>query len=521
MSIKRNKFIRWIGSLFFVLASTIMFFPATAQAATGSTTEQLTWIGQNAQGVNVYSLSIPIPVGASITISETNTNNISTSNYFGDSQSDLTDLINLVTETTATYTFTLGSGSYDQSGYVTYIGYENMEGSQYNYNVTINSLSFTTPAPGQPTGLTSTPVSSTSQKISWASDSGATSYSVLDSSGNVIAQGLTSTNYTVTALSPGTKYTYSVEALNSYGTSPPGSISFETITAPPGGVKVTGETSASVSLGWDASPGAASYNVYEVGQSSPVLTGITGTTATVGSLQMDTAYSFYVTSVNSAGVESANSSTASATTQAGTMPPPSNVTTSGTPGGSGTVTWTPSSSAPAGTTYTVSENGQPIGTTTGSTLTISNYDPNATYTVTASAPGYTTVTSPAPGGSLSWGMNANDILSNSSALVWALAPFVLLGLSFILVPRLIRLMRRSVGNRKNDSGFSDIRTGRDLGYDPPEKWSSGVHSQAVSDVPLGDVTYTGVNAKLTPSSVSSTVSTKTRTDRVSSDPIST
>src|SRR5215475_13885999 len=85
--------------------------------------------------------------------------------------------------------------------------------------------------------------------------------------------------------------------------------------AAPTGLSVTGTTTTSVSLSWNASAGATGYNVY---QGSTKVASVTGTTDTVTGLAASTTYSFSVTATNSAG-ESAHSSTVSGTTSSGTV----------------------------------------------------------------------------------------------------------------------------------------------------------------------------------------------------------
>jgi chitinase len=78
----------------------------------------------------------------------------------------------------------------------------------------------------------------------------------------------------------------------------------------PSGLAVTGTTSSSVSLSWNASSGATGYNVYRGGTkiASP-----TGTSFTDSGLTASTTYSYTVSATNTAG-ESAQSGAVSATT---------------------------------------------------------------------------------------------------------------------------------------------------------------------------------------------------------------
>ncbi|MFD4606501.1 chitinase [Streptomyces sp. NPDC058440] len=78
----------------------------------------------------------------------------------------------------------------------------------------------------------------------------------------------------------------------------------------PGGLAVTGTTSSSVSLSWNAVSGATGYNIYRDGSK---VTAVSGTSATVTGLAAATSYSFQVTATNAAG-ESARSATVTGTT---------------------------------------------------------------------------------------------------------------------------------------------------------------------------------------------------------------
>ncbi|MCH5672940.1 chitinase [Streptomyces gilvus] len=83
-----------------------------------------------------------------------------------------------------------------------------------------------------------------------------------------------------------------------------------TVPATPAGLAVSGTTSSSVSLSWNAVSGATGYNVYRDGTK---VTAVTGASATVTGLAAATSYSFQVTATNSAG-ESAKSAAVTGTT---------------------------------------------------------------------------------------------------------------------------------------------------------------------------------------------------------------
>lgn len=176
--------------------------------------------------------------------------------------------------------------------------------------------------PAAPTGLTTSGNANTIT-LTWTGSTGAASYYVLQGntaggeSPTPAATGLTATSYSVTAAAGTTDY-FEVVAVNQGGDSAASSeVSGTVLPLAPTALTATGGN-ASVSLTWGAGTGATSYNVYEgpsAGKetTTPVMTNVTGTTATIGGLANTTKYYFVVTSVNSAGT-SAQSNEASATT---------------------------------------------------------------------------------------------------------------------------------------------------------------------------------------------------------------
>jgi len=210
-------------------------------------------------------------------------------------------------------------------------------GTPYYYVITaVNSAGESSPSsqatatpaasvsiPPTPAGLQAT-AGNAQITLTWNASSGATSYNVKRSTTNsgpyTTVASPTTTSYTNTGLTNGTPYYYVVTAVNSAGESNPSSqvtatpIAPVTIPSAPTGLQATAGN-AQVSLTWNASTGATSYNVKRSATSggpyttiaSPTTTSYTNTGLTNG-----TPYYYVVTAVNSAG-ESNPSSQATAT----------------------------------------------------------------------------------------------------------------------------------------------------------------------------------------------------------------
>lgn len=243
--------------------------------------------------------------------------------------------------------------------------------------------------PAAPTSLTAT-ANNGLVTLSWAASPGASSYNIYYGTSPGVntaslnkAIGLTGSPHNVLSLTNGTTYYFVVTALNVNGES---AVSLE-VSATPAAVQLppavpTSLTAAAansqVTLGWVASPGATSYNVYAA-VSSPVIpgaatllvSGINGTSTTIGSLTNNTTYFFTVTALNANG-ESGTSNEVSTTPSiqydlaggwnfihfyagptrpgwvfgtatidgSGNISLSNVITDSGTPPGSGTVNWT-------------------------------------------------------------------------------------------------------------------------------------------------------------------------------------
>src|SRR5215813_13813433 len=146
-------------------------------------------------------------------------------------------------------------------------------------------------APPAPTNLVATP-GNAQVSLSWNASTGATSYNVKRSTTNggpytTIATGVTATNFTNTQLVNGTTYFFVVSAVNASGESgnsnQASATPLGTPPAAPTGLTAT-PGNAQVSLNWNASSGASSYNVKRSttngGPYTTIATGVTSTSFT-------------------------------------------------------------------------------------------------------------------------------------------------------------------------------------------------------------------------------------------------
>ena len=218
----------------------------------------------------------------------------------------------------------------------------NASGSSAN-STQVNAIT----APDAPGSVTAT-AGDGQVSLGWAASTGATSYTVLratspNGSYTTVATGLAGTSHTDTGLSNGTTYYYAVVATNGSGSSA-NSSQVNAITAPaaPTGLAATPDN-AQVSLLWNSSTGAATYNVLRSTTSgsgyTSVATGLTGTSYTNTGLTNGTTYYYVVTATNTGGT-SANSSQVSATPVA--LPSPWATSDIGSTGAIGSASRSPS-----------------------------------------------------------------------------------------------------------------------------------------------------------------------------------
>lgn len=282
-----------------------------------------------------------------------------------------------------------------------------------------------TPAavPGAPTGVTAQ-AGDAEANVSWtapANQGGSpiTSYTVTPSpGGSPITVAASQTTATVTGLTNGTRYTFTVFATNDVGNGLPSAPSGEVmpVSVPDSPTAVTGTSGdQQVTVSWaapkdDGGESVSSYTVTPSPTGTPVTVLAPATTATVLGLTNGTAYTFTVVATNREG-NSAPSAPSTAVTPARAPDPPTGViATRGN--ASATVTW----KAPASdggsdvTSYTVipAPSGSPVtvgttqavvkGLTNGTAYTFTVIATNAAGDSTPSSPSasVTPATNPDP-----------------------------------------------------------------------------------------------------------------------------
>jgi beta-glucanase (GH16 family) len=206
--------------------------------------------------------------------------------------------------------------------------------------------------PAAPTNLTATAVSSSQINLSWtASTTSGVTYTVLRG-GTSIATGITGTTYSNTGLAASTQYSYTVEAVDSGGTSPAsntatattqGGVSCTTVPSAPTGLVAAAVSSSAIGLNWTAvTPPAnctiSSYSVYgsttsgfTPGTGNLIASGVTSVSYTNTGLAASTTHYYKVEAVDADGT-SAASAQAQATTQAASGEGPYGGTPAAIPG---------------------------------------------------------------------------------------------------------------------------------------------------------------------------------------------
>ena len=239
----------------------------------------------------------------------------------------------------------------------------------YGSSALSSAVNFTT-APSTPTGLAASNSTASSIYLSWNSSTGASSYTInYTGAATSSVTGLTGTNTTISNLTAASVYNFTVTAVSGSGSSPASTaVSYGTASSAPTGLTGSSATTSGFSVTWTAVTGASSYSLsYQPsGGSYSTITGLTGTSTSLSSLNSGTAYNLYLTAVNTYGT-----SAASSTVIYGTISSAPTGLAGSSPTSSGlSLSWTGSTGA---TSYTVSY--QPSG---GSSSTVTGIITNST-----------------------------------------------------------------------------------------------------------------------------------------------
>ena len=203
------------------------------------------------------------------------------------------------------------------------------------------TLTDTAPAdlPAAPSGLTATAASSSEIDLSWTNNAAnQTGFTIDQATNSDFTQGLTTvtvaanvTTYSETGLSSNTTYYYRVRATNANGdsanTSTASATTQNTIPAAPSGLTATAISSSEIDLSWTNN--AANQTGFKIDQAASsdftqglttVTVGANATTYSATGLSAGATYYYRVRATNAVG-DSANTSTASATTPATSVIP--------------------------------------------------------------------------------------------------------------------------------------------------------------------------------------------------------
>ncbi len=156
----------------------------------------------------------------------------------------------------------------------------------------------------------------------------------------------------------------------------------------PTGLTATVISATEIDLSWNASTDNVGVTQYRVYTGGTLIGSVAGTSAAVGSLSPNTAYSFTVSACDAAGNCSSQSAATTARTQAGDTTPPSVPTglmATAISTSQVTLTWNASTDNVGVTGYNVFSGSQSLGMVAGTSATVNNLSAATTYTFSVNA----------------------------------------------------------------------------------------------------------------------------------------
>jgi len=197
-------------------------------------------------------------------------------------------------------------------------------GEVEDYTINIGSVTGDTEAPTAPTSLAASVITETTATLTWSASTdnvGVTGYDVFQGATNIGTVTGTTTN--ITGLTASTNYSFTVKAKDAAGniSASSNSVTFTTSAAPdtqapsaPSSLATSNITQTSVDLSWTASTDNVGVTGYDVYQDGTNVSTVTGTSTSISGLTANTNYSFYVIAKDAAGNSSTASNTVNATT---------------------------------------------------------------------------------------------------------------------------------------------------------------------------------------------------------------
>ncbi|MBM3853053.1 MAG: hypothetical protein FJ399_07840, partial [Verrucomicrobia bacterium] len=262
--------------------------------------------------------------------------------------------------------------------------------------VTISIWPPDTTAPTVPASLVASNFATNSLTIGWTASFdafGVTGYEVFR---NATSLGtVATTSMTVSGLTAGTAYSFTVRARDAAGnwSAQSASLAAATIidTTPPSqptNLASSNVTPVSAVVSWNASTDNTGVSGYEVFRNGSSLGRVAGTTYTFTALSPSTGYQFQVRAFDGAGNASTTSSALEVTTLAPdtTIPTvPTNLAIAEIDATSVRLTWNPSTDDVGVTGYEVFSNGNSAGIVTGTTMTVGSLSQLTVYAFTVRA----------------------------------------------------------------------------------------------------------------------------------------